>query len=166
MPIALFGCGSGKEVVVAPSEPAAAPVKASGPSLDQVAKQAPALLYFIKTDCGSNSEAVPLVQALYEANKESGKFFVVMNADAEEAAKWSQENKTTFPIIPDPDMQIIGKYKVDFSQTGVMVDGELKESKRFPGYGRKTLEDLNKSLGGEAGPAKVDLSTAPERGFG
>jgi len=135
-------------------------------TMDQVKSSSPAVLYFVKTDCGSNSEAVPLVQALYEANKDSGKFYVVMNADEDEAAKWSQDHKTTFPIISDPNKEIIKKYGVQFSQTGIWVDSDLKEVKRFPGYGKKTLEDINKTIAGKGAPAKVDLSAAPESGLG
>ena len=149
-----------------PNETSAPTTAVVSASLDQAAKSAPAVLYFVATDCGSNPEAIPLVQSIYTANEDKGKFFVVMNTDAEGAAKWAQENKTTFPIIPDPEKKIIDKYKVEFSQTGVMVDSGLKETKRFAGYGKSVLEDLNKSLanGGEA--AKVDLSGAPDMGFG
>jgi thiol-disulfide isomerase/thioredoxin len=160
------GCNSGDEVAVAPSAtPGAVPAVATA-SLEQAGESAPAVLYFVATDCGSNPEAIPLVQSIYKANEGKGKFFVVMNTDAEGAAKWSKENKTTFPIIPDPDKEVIGRYKIEFSQTGVMVDSGLNETKRFAGYGKAVLEDLNKSLanGGEA--AKVDLSGAPDMGFG
>jgi thiol-disulfide isomerase/thioredoxin len=165
--IGISGCRSGGDVATTPgTAPAPKPASVTGATLDQAAKAAPAVLYFVATDCGSNPEAIPLVQSIYKANEDKGKFFVVMNANAENAAKWSKENKATFPIIPDPEMKIIKKYKVEFSQTGVLVDGALKETKRFPGYGRKSLEDLNKTLAGEGEPAKVDLSSAPEMGFG
>lgn len=164
----VFGCGSGDSP--APSE-GAGPVAgesstARSASLDQVGQNAPAVLYFVKDDCGSNPGAIPLVQKVYAANAERGKFFVVMNTDAEGAARWSKDNGTTFPIIPDPNKEIIGRYGVKSSQTGVLVDADLKETQRFAGWGKGTLEEMNRALGGDGEPANVDLSTAPEVGFG
>jgi hypothetical protein len=159
---ALGGCKSSEQP--AASNPAPAP--AAGPNLELVAQKAPAVLYFVKTDCGSNPAALPLVQSLYAANSKSEKFYVVLNADASAAAQWAKDNNTTFPIIPDPDKEIIEKYNVEFSQTGVLVDSDLKEVKRFAGYGKPVLEDLNKTLGGDGPAAAVDLSAAPPNGFG
>lgn len=157
----LGGCKATEQPVAVSSE---TPVAA--PTLEEAAKKAPAVLYFVKTDCGSNPEAVPLVQSLYQVNSKAEKFFVVLNADSAGAAKWAKENKTTFPIIPDPEKEIIKKYNVEFSQTGVLVDADLKEVKRFAGYGKSVLEDLNETLAVNGMPAKVDLSSAPESGFG
>lgn len=155
-----LGCAAKESA--APATNPGGPAVAQGPTLDEVAAKAPAVLYFVKKDCGSNPRAIPLVQKIYAANSGGGKFYVVMNADADTAAEWSKENGTTFPIIPDPDKKLIEKYGVVSSQTGVLVDASLSETKRFAGFGRAVLQELNQNLGG----GEVDLADAPESGVG
>jgi len=167
--VAAFGCAP-KDEAASPSggAPAGGGV-AAGPapkSLDQVASSAPAVLYFVKENCGSNPRAIPLVQSIYEANKDGGKFFVVMNTDEDSAARWAQANGATFPIIADPNKEIIGRYGIRSSQTGILVDKDLNETKRFAGFGRDVLEDMNASLAEGGTAATVDLSGAPASGAG
>jgi thiol-disulfide isomerase/thioredoxin len=159
--IALTGCAPKDEAVTSNPAPART-ATAAAPNLDAVAKEAPAVVYFVKADCGSNPSAIPLINKIYAANRDSGKFFVVMNTDQAGADAWAKEWKTEFPIIPDPDKKLIGQYGIEHSQTGILVDKELKETKRFAGYGKDELVAMNESLG----TAKVDLSDAPPAGAG
>jgi peroxiredoxin len=163
--IATVGCAP-KEEPATSTAPKTTAAASSGPTLEQVSSKAPAVLYFVKKDCGSNPSAIPLVQRVYEANAKAGKFYVVMNADQSTADAWAEEYKTTFPIIADPDKKIIGRYGIKNSQTAILVDSDLKETKKFAGYGLESLQAMNASLAGSGAPAKVDLAEAPSFGVG
>jgi hypothetical protein len=158
--IALTGCAP-KDEAATTGYPDGIPTLGD-PNLDAVAKEAPAIIYFVKADCGSNPQAIPLINKIYAANKDGGKFFVVMNTDRLGADAWAKEWKTEFPIIADPNKKVIGQYGIEHSQTGILVDKDLKETKRFAGYGKDELVAMNESLG----KAKVDLSDAPPAGAG
>jgi peroxiredoxin len=131
-------------------------------TLKALTEKKPVFLYFVKRDCGSNPTSVPLFTKLYKAYEGKVNFLAVSNADADGYKGFVSDFGAPFVGILDPQKEIIHAYGIRASQTVVMVNPDGSR-KKFGGFGREALKDLNASMAAAAGvPVKsIDLSDAP-----
>jgi thiol-disulfide isomerase/thioredoxin len=94
---------------------------------------------------------LPHFQELYEKYRNKGVVFMAMNWEqpngTEEerlakAKKFIQENKYSFPVAFDPEMEVGGKYKVDAFPTVYIVDGKGKFRYRNVGFNSDVADIL------------------------
>ena len=164
--IALLIAGCGTKEPTAPSEaPAGLVLKTADgdKALNELAKDGPVFLYFTKATCGSNPEAVPLVQSVFKPYEGKVKMYAVVNAPVSEYGSWKEQYGLTMPGAGDEDKALVRHFGFAESQHVVMVEkgGQAREIKG--GFGRPALEELNRerSVAAMMKPADVDLTKAP-----
>lgn len=164
-PLALVGCANDE-----PMSPTTVDIKKPAADnkakLAELAKKGPVFVYFVKENCGSNPESVPLFKQIDAAYKGKVNFVAVINTDESGFKKWNKEYDTKLDALYEPSKGLMHDYDVPHSQTVVVLDKDLKETERFGGYGKAELEKLNKALAkaAKADVAKLDLSGAPDHG--
>lgn len=157
----LAGCsGKTEEEVVNLPETTSAPASAT---LASLAKDGPVALYFAKKSCGSNGQAIPLVESVYKAYGDKVRMFAVVNATDEEYPGWSKGFGMTMPNVADMDMSLVNTMGFKDSQHLVLLDKDGNPEVIEGGFGREALMALNAALAKQAGvePAEIDLSAAP-----
>jgi peroxiredoxin len=133
-------------------------------SQDSLAKKGAVVLYFIKIDCPTNTEAIIYYKRLATAYKNAKISFIgVINGDKAAYDEWQKEHKVAFPVLLDPDKKIIRSYKAFRSPWTILVGKNKKIVKETPGYCTSSLEELNKLMAKAAGTKekKCDFSGAP-----
>lgn len=133
--------------------------------LSQLLKKGPVMLYFINYTCPCNIEAAPFVNQLHNAYGGSVQFIGVANADKKTAQTWARENKAEFPILLDPDYQIIKDYQAPSSPTLILVSSDRQIVTKWCGYSKSTFEDISNTIAEhlKTSPAKLNLESASER---
>jgi peroxiredoxin len=134
-------------------------------SLDTLSKKGSFVLYFIKTDCPTNTEAIIYYKRLATAYKNTKvKFIGVINADKAGFDEWQKEHKVDFPVLLDPSKTIIRTYKAYRSPWTILVGKDKKIVKETPGYCTPSLNELNALMAKAAGTKakKCDFTGAPD----
>lgn len=133
--------------------------------LSQMLKKGPVMLYFINYTCPCNIEAAPYVNQLHRAYGDSVQFVGVANADAKTARIWANENKTDFPILLDPNYEIIKKYQAPSSPTLILVSRDQRIVTKWCGYSKSTFDDMNRTVSDhlKVEIARLNLEHASER---
>lgn len=121
--------------------------------------------YFVKSECGSNPRAVPLISRLADAYKGKVAFTGVIDVDESGLQKWKGEFPTDIEFNCDPELASMRKFEVTSSQTVLLLDADGKVVGRWDDFGRESLNDLNTKLADQAKVPveKVDLASAPDR---
>jgi peroxiredoxin len=133
-------------------------------TLASVTKKGPAVLYFIKTDCPTNEQAVKYYLRIAEAYKGSKVPFIgVINGDENACKEWNKAFNVKFPILLDPEMKIIRSWKAERSPWVIMVGKDGKIVKEWPGYSNAYLTELSGLIAKGAGvkTKKCDFSGSP-----
>ena len=127
------------------------------------------VLYFISWSCPVNAEAVPYYKQIQAAYKGKVNFVGVFNGDKELLAEWQKDHDVKFPILFDPEMEIIRSYKAIASPWVAVVNPKGERTVTQSGYSIARLDELNGLMSKAAGmqAAKIDTKGAPvEEAFG
>lgn len=124
----------------------------------------PAILIFVKNGCPCSIEAQPIFNDMARAFGGDAKFFALIDADDRESAAYADYNKMPFPIITDPDLSVIGAFKMTASAGFALLDGKGNVAKVWPGYSKEILREANMLLGtmSGVGPREFDDKAAPD----
>lgn len=111
-------------------------------SLAKLSKDKPLLLYFIDKECPCCITAMPVVERVRQAYKNELNFFGVINAGGQVAKKWADANKPSYPILQDPELQLIKAYQAKASTYMVLVRPGGQIERAFPGFSRSLIKEL------------------------
>jgi peroxiredoxin len=124
----------------------------------------PQFVYFVRQGCPCSFDAEPLFHDL--AKQFAGKidFVSVTNGTAEQAKAWRSEMSVHYPVIADPNEQIIHKYGAKASVYSILIAKDGHIAKMWPGYSRGLLLEMNSLMAKLAGvpEQKFDTKYAPE----
>jgi thiol-disulfide isomerase/thioredoxin len=132
--------------------------------LKALSEKGPVFLTFWKDPCPHNRRAMPFFNALKEAYGAKATMLGAVRSSDDGTKAWSAQFAAKFPLMPDPDSQLINAFKSAYSIcTFEIVKGKI--TRVFEGYGQNELKALNAALAEAAGtaPAQIDLSAAPTR---
>ena len=133
-------------------------------TLASVTKKGPAVLYFIKTGCPTNDQAIKYYIRIANAYKGAKVPFIgVINANLDGFKAWNAGFKVPFPVLLDPDETIIKSWKAQRSPWVIMVGKDKKIMKEWTGYSSPYLKELGELIAKNSGvKAKTcDFSGSP-----
>jgi len=134
-------------------------------TLSELEKKGPVFVTFWKDPCPHNRRAMPHLNAMKEAYGDKVTMLgIVRTADDGTAKAFAEQFTARFPLLADPNSQLINAFKAAYS----ICTFEIKQGKItrvFEGYGQNELKAFNTALAEAAGaaPAGLDFSAAPAR---
>lgn len=136
-------------------------------TLASTTRSGPVILYFIKSNCPVNAQAVKFYNRIAGAYPGS-RLVGVIDEDEAGYQRWAKQFKPTFPVLFDKSKTIISSYKAQASPWAIHVkDGKV--AKVWDGYSVQHLDELNRAVASASKSAvkPVDLMGAPkEAAFG
>lgn len=132
--------------------------------LRALSASSPLVLVFIKGGCPCSMSAQPFFNELHAAYGRGARFLGVIHGDLELARGWSREQRVPFPILADPEMQIIRAFRAENSAYVALISARGRVEGLWPGFSSGMLRELGARLalltGAEERP--LDVSAAPE----
>jgi hypothetical protein len=135
------------------------------------------LLVFIKIGCPCSVELEPFFHRLERAYADVVHFAGVMDADVPTARRYAEANSTPYPILADPDRQIIHRFRAEngayvallappgkpFARAGTCVQDELAIDSLWPGCSAEMFTQMGRRIAAAAGVAErpLDVSGLP-----
>lgn len=130
---------------------------------DELIKNGPLVLVFIKESCPCSNEAEPFFRSLHDAVSGRVNFLGVIDGTPFVAKRWIEKHQTPYPILADPEQAIVKAYGVENSAYVALVSPEGTIEHLWPGYSAAMLTELVDRLtamtGQTLGP--IDLTGAP-----
>lgn len=123
----------------------------------------PAVLIFIKDGCPCSESAQPYFNRLHAAYGGRARFVGVIGGSAAEARGWAASHEVEFPILADPDLEIVRRYRARNSAYVALVSRDGRIAKLWPGYSSGMLNELGAELSRLSGAPErlIDVSGAP-----
>jgi peroxiredoxin len=133
-------------------------------ALDELARETPVVLAFIKDGCPCSTDAQRYFNRLHEAYGHEIRFLGVIDVDPDKARAWGQQNRTTFPLVTDPGLGVMRDYKADSSAYVAVIAKGGAIDRLYPGYSESMLAEISDRLARLAGipPRPIDASGAPD----
>lgn len=132
-------------------------------SLTALTAGKPLVLYFIESACPCAREAAPFLDQLRETYADSCNVIGVINANTTVAKAWAKRVGNRFPLIADPDCEIIKAYGAEAAAYTTLVSPDRVIIKTHPGYSAQTLRELAAKIARESRskPQPLSLADAP-----
>jgi peroxiredoxin len=113
------------------------------PAIDQ---PLPIVLIFIKDDCPCSEAAEPCFQLLHNSHSKNARFIGVIEGDTEVARSWADRHKTPYPVLADPNLEIIRACDAKNSAYAALVLPDGTISRLWPGYSAPMLRELSAQI--------------------
>lgn len=125
----------------------------------------PQFVYFVLDGCPCSVDAEPLFQSLWKHFQGNVEFVSVTNGDRAMAKKWSSQMLMPYPLVPDPKLEIVHAFGATNSVASVLIDGNGRIVKMWPGYSQDLLAEMNRTMAEALGePVRpFDASYAPKK---
>lgn len=124
----------------------------------------PQFIYAVKKGCPCSFDAEPLMHALYKQFGGRIEFVSVTDAKKEDAHLWEMQLRVPYSVVPSPDLAVMQEYQYPASVYCSLVDTRGVIVKRWAGYSKSYLKEMNaemaKLLGEKEKP--FDTQYAPE----
>jgi peroxiredoxin len=133
-------------------------------SLDGIGKDKPVFVYFISTSCPVSKAAMPHYEAFAKAYADQGLAVIgVINDDKAAYENWNKTHNVSYPVVLDPNHEIIKAYNIAKAPSGVLVGKNGKVIKAWTGYSKQQLVETNELAAKAVGkPApKLEFAGAP-----
>ncbi|MFO0956598.1 MAG: redoxin domain-containing protein [Isosphaeraceae bacterium] len=123
----------------------------------------PVVLIFIKDGCPCSLAMQPFFNQLARSYGDKIRFLGVIDGEPELAKFWGNARAVPYPILADPDMDIIRDYGVSNSAYLALIDPEHRLEMLWPGVSKAMLGEVNRRLAQVAGraPGAIDTADAP-----
>jgi hypothetical protein len=130
----------------------------------------PLLLVFIKNGCPCSVELEPFFHRLERAYADVVRFAGVIDADGPTARRYAEANATPYPILADPQREIIhrlraenGAYVALLAVPGIDAPETLAIDSLWPGCSAEMFTQMGRHLAAAAGVAErpLDVSGLP-----
>jgi peroxiredoxin len=128
------------------------------PAPEGSARDKPRVLVFIQDGCPCSEAAQPYFNRLHAAHRGRVDFAGVISEDATAARRWAGENDVLFPVVADPGLVVVRKYKAENSLHIVLVAPGGEIEKAWPGYSESMLRELDRRLSRLTGAEKPPVS--------
>lgn len=130
--------------------------------LDEMLRQGPVLLTFIKQGCPCSEAAQTYFNQIHEAYPRVSMLGVI-NVEIESAKRWAARFHANYPLLLDPAEELVRGYEVENSAYAVLIDRDGRIVKYWPGYSESMLNQLGSSLARMTGSTerKLDFRDAP-----
>ena len=115
-------------------------------SLASLTAGKPLVLYFIESACPCARDAAPFIDRLRDAYAKDCNVVGVINADSIVAQAWAKRVGNRFPLIADPDCEIIKAYGAEAAAYTTLVGSDRIILKPIPGYSARSLSQLSYEL--------------------
>ncbi len=115
-------------------------------SLADLTADGPSVIIFIKDGCPCSTSAEPYFQSVHDVYGERARFVGVIDGDVDIAQRWVDEHETPFPVLTDPDLEIIQAFEATNSAYVAVIDRDGQIVKIFPGYSAEMLVELGMRL--------------------
>jgi peroxiredoxin len=129
-------------------------VTLASPSADR-----PQFVYFVMDGCPCSFDAEPLFHDLSKQFKDQVDFVSVTDAKADKAKRWYTQMLVPYPVIADPDLELIKAYKATNSVFSVLLDKSGHIEKMWPGYSVDILKEMNSLMAKLAGVPEKPFDT-------
>lgn len=130
--------------------------------LEEMLRQGPLLLIFIKEGCPCSEAAQVFFNDLHAAYPQ---FSIrgVIDVEVEPAKRWAERFDVEYPIVLDPETELVRSYGVENSAYVVLINSQGEIEKHWPGFSEPMLQELNALMAEMTGAveAKLDLADAP-----
>jgi len=113
--------------------------------LRELIRQGPVLLTFIKIGCPCSEAAQPYFNRLRAAYPHA-KILGVIDGELGPANLWGQKIRVSYPLLLDPDLQLVRAYGVENTAYVVLVDQKGQITMHWPGYSASMLQELGATL--------------------
>ena len=114
--------------------------------LEDTLGKRPLVLVFIKDGCPCSRAAEPFFNRLHAAYKDEVQFLGVIDVDMTTAKTWATVNRVPFPVLADPEFQIIHAYKAESSAYVALVSKDGTIETLWPGYSGSMLTEASEAL--------------------
>ena len=137
----------------------------------------PLLLVFIKKGCPCSVELEPFFHRLERAYADNVCFAGVIDADVRTARRYAEANATPYPILADPERQIIHRFRAEngayvalviltrtpVTRVGTSAQDWLAIDSLWPGCSAEMLTQMGQRIAAAAGVAErpLDVSGLP-----
>lgn len=124
----------------------------------------PIFVVFIKDGCPCSTSAEPFFARLHRAYGDQAAFLGVIDGDSGVASRWVEAHGTPYPVLADPDLDIVRRFEVRNSAYVALIDREGNIEHLWPGYSEGILREMSARLASLTGlpEAEVGASAAPE----
>ena len=124
----------------------------------------PVVLIFIKDGCPCSVSAETHFNDLHAAYEGHVRFFGVFDGSLEKARGWASRNAVPFPILLDPEGNLVRLYQARNSAYVVLIDRSGTIDAFWPGYSSAMLQVVNARIAKLAGlpEAAINTSEAPD----
>ncbi len=131
--------------------------------LSEIVKNGPAVLVFIKDGCPCSRSADQYLRRIHTAGRGWVPFFGVIDGNVLVADRWVEQTGTVFPILADPDLDIIHTYGAESSAYVAFIGPDGKIEKLWAGYSESMLKELADRMAPwvKPGMEPFDVSDAP-----
>ena len=116
-------------------------------SLGKLIQEGPVLLTFIKIGCPCSESAQPYFNRLQVAYPHV-KILGVIDGELGPANLWASKIRPSYPLLLDPELQLVRAYGVENSAYVVLVDQKGQILMHWPGYSASMLQELGATLAG------------------
>ncbi len=119
----------------------------------------PVVLVFIKDGCPCSKSAERFFQQLHTAAGGHVPFFGIIDGNENVARQWVETNGTPYPVLADPNLDIIRAYNIDSSAYVALIAPGGKIERLWPGWSFGMLCELTEGMSRLSG-REVDLIEA------
>lgn len=128
--------------------------------LDEMLRTGPLVLLFIKDGCPCSVAAESFFNGLHASYRGRVRFVGVIDGDASVARRWAATNGVPFPIVPDPQLELMHAYGATNSAYVALIDRDGRLDGFWPGYSVAMLHDLNSRIAALSGLSEEPIETA------
>lgn len=126
--------------------------------------QGPIVIVFTLCECPCSIDAQPIFNSLAKSYAGHAQFLAIFKDKPEEIKKYGKINDVPYPMLADPNRDLISKYGARNSVYVALVSQDGRIENFWPGYDRKMIGELNDKVAALAGmyPQPVNLDKVPE----
>ena len=106
----------------------------------------PVVLVFARKGCPCNVEFEPFFQRVERLYRGKVRFAAVIDADVEEARSYQAELNVPYPVLADPDRELIRRFKVENGGYVVLLANDATIDGAWPGCSADGLRELGRRI--------------------
>jgi len=114
-------------------------------SLEDLIREGPVLLTFIKIGCPCSQAAQPFFNQLAAAYP-GARVLGVIDGDLGPAKLWISKLRVGYPVLLDPIFKLVRAYGVENSAYVIVIDRDGRIAMHWPGYSAPMLQQLGATL--------------------
>ena len=133
--------------------------------LAELTKDRALLIFFVEKNCPCCLGAKYFVDRMQDLYQDHLTTVAIINADRAEAGKWKRATMADFPILLDPELNVIKKYQATRGVYTTLVAPGGRIAAAYPGYGKQMLKDLGAEIAklAQIEPRPYQALAAPDR---